>query len=100
MECFSHRNFDPKKEQYIFPTANHYKLRLELPLGMKAKDFYDRASRGDICEMLEEADVGLDEIIEIDDGLKPYYFYYWSWSTIIPVMLFDRTQVQKGNHDG
>lgn len=33
------------------------------------------------------------EVIEIDDGLKPYYFYYTSLR-VIPLPYFDRSRVQ------
>lgn len=29
--------------------------------------------------------------------LKPYYFYYLSWSRLVPVITFDCARVQKGD---
>ncbi len=100
MELLNQERFDPKREQYIFPNAGHYKLFCEMNLGMKAKAFFDKVSRGSAFEVLSEhgiQDIQLGEVIEIDDGLKPYYFYYLNWSKVVPVMLFDRTRVQKGD---
>lgn len=82
---------------YISPSSYRYKLRLELPLGMKAQAFYDTVKDGDMDSVLSDADLQLGEVIEIDDGMKPYYFYYLSWSKLVPVMNFDCARVQKGD---
>ena len=82
---------------YISPPSYRYKLRLELPLGMKAKAFYDEVKDGNIDIVLSDANLQLGEVIEIDDGLKPYYFYCLSWSKLVPVMYFDCARIQKGD---
>ena len=79
MDILSRNRFNPKKERYISVASSHYKLLLEKPLGMKAKAFYEAAETG----------------VEIDDGLKPYYFYFLSWSRVVPVYSFDLARVQK-----
>ena len=78
-----------------FVSACHYKLRLELPLAITAKQFYDAMQfEADTCvtdEVRNQVEYG--EVIEIDDGLKPYYFYYTSLR-VIPLPYFDRSRVQ------
>jgi len=74
---------------------SRYKLRLEVPLGLTAKQFFDRAQSEFTDGTLSEIDVQYGEIIEIDDGLKPYYFYYVSWASVIPVLYFDRSNTKK-----
>ena len=86
-----------KNADYISPLPYRYKLRLEFPLGMKAQAFYDEVKDGDIDSVLSDANLQLGEVVEIDDGLKPYYFYRLSWSKLIPVIHFDCAKVQKGD---
>jgi len=86
-----------RKRGYISVSEWHYTLRLEMALPMKAKDLFKMFLWGDTGEFLENSDLRLGDIIEIDDGLKPYYFYCWSWSRLIPVYNFDRSKVQKGD---
>lgn len=89
--CFRSR-FDPRKDNYLSAAEWHFKLRLEIPLGMKAKAFYEAAREEGVESVLENADLQFGEIIEIDDGLKPYYFYYFHWPVLIPIYSFDRTK--------
>jgi len=67
-----------------------------MTLPMKANDFFKMFIWGDTSDFLMESDLQLGDIIEVDDGLKPYYFYCWNWSRLVPVCRFDRTRVQKG----
>lgn len=83
---------------YISPPSYRYKLRLELPLGMKAQAFYEAVRDGDIDTILSgDAELNLGEVVEIDDGMKPYYFYYLSWSTLVPVLDFRLARFKKGD---
>lgn len=100
MDHLARERFDFKRDQYIYPYEGHYKLCCELNLSMKAKTFFDQVSKRGAFGVLAELDlqdIQLGDIIEIDDGLKPYYFYYLDCTTVVPVMLFDRTKVQKGD---
>lgn len=61
---------------HIDPLPHHYKLRMEISLGMTAKQFYGETQMEYLDNILPpEAAVKTGEIIEIDDGLQPYYFY-------------------------
>lgn len=94
MERENRMNFCPEKSGYISTLERHYKFRLELPLGMTAMAFFEAAGNEPVEDILRGAGLQLGEIIEIDDGLKPYYFYYFSQSTLVPVLLLDRTRVK------
>ena len=63
---------------------------------MTAKQFYDAMQfEADTCvtdEVRNQVEYG--EVIEIDDGLKPYYFYYWNYDRLIPLYSFDRSRVR------
>ncbi len=80
---------------YRSVSAHRYKFRLELTLGLTAKQFYEAMQFGaHTCvtsEIRNQVEHG--EVIEIDDGLKPYYFYYASFR-VIPLLYFDRSRVQ------
>lgn len=96
MDTFVRERIDLKRSPYAYPTESNYKLRHETIVPMKAKDFFESVSRGDLDDFLVEADIQMGEVIEIDDGLKPYYFYCMGWSRLVPVLLFDRSRVEKG----
>ena len=55
---------------------SHYTLRRELPISMNAKQFFKAAQSELLEDLLPDLDVSPGEVIEIDDGLQPYYFYY------------------------
>lgn len=86
--------FDPKKYSTLIPNENHYKLRWETSLGLTAKQFYEAAQKTILEEVLCDSNVEYGEVIEIDDGLKPYYFYCYNSMTVIPVF-FNRTRCRQ-----
>ena len=95
MDVLTRENFDFKRDLYIYPSPFHYKLRLEMPLGINAKTFFERSRHRDLEDFLVETDLSLGEVVEIDDGLQPYYFYYLTWSKFVPVLAFQRSNCRK-----
>lgn len=87
MELFWRQEYDVGRSKTIFPSDSHYKVRTELPLGKTAKQFYDSIQMEPLSDVLSE-EVHSGEIIEIDDGLQPYYFYVLSYGTVIPLPYF------------
>ena len=71
----------------VSPAAFHYKPRTEIRLGMTARQFYDASQEDPLHDVLPE-EVCDGEIIEIDDGLRPYYFYVLDSATIISLPYF------------
>ena len=71
----------------ISPAPFHYTPRTEIPLGMTARQFFDAAQEGPLSDILPE-EVGDGEIIEIDDGLRPYWFYKLDFDTVVPLPYF------------
>ena len=63
------------KNDVAFPRANRYKLDFEGIGSMNAKAFYMAANTEDI-ENLIDFKIEIGNVIEIDDGIKPYFFYY------------------------
>lgn len=86
--------YDSGNEPCISPTASRYKLRLETAPNMTARQFFEVARLEGVHRILPEASVAPGEVIEIDDGLKPYYFYCVDSSTVVPLSCFDRSRVQ------
>ena len=75
------------KLKTISPASFHYKLRTEIQLGMTAKQFFDASQENPLHDILPE-EVSVGEVIEIDDGLQPYYFYVLDFATVIPLPYF------------
>lgn len=71
----------------ITPSPHRYTPRTEIPLNMTAKQFFDATQEGPLSDVLPE-EVSDGEIIEIDDGLQPYYFYVLDYATVIPLPYF------------
>ncbi len=80
---------DYGKDKYASPSPQHYAPRQEISLGLTAKRFYDEVQNHPLHEVLPpDADVKDGEIIEIDDGLKPYYFYVQNFGMVVPLRFF------------
>lgn len=87
MEMLWRQEYDMGRSKSISPSSSHYKLRIELPLGKTAKQFYDSIQMEPLSDILPE-EVHSGEIIEIDDGLQPYFFYALDCATVIPLPYF------------
>ena len=80
---------DYGREKYASPSPQHYAPRKEISLGLTAKRFYDEVQNYPLREVFPpDADVKDGEIIEIDDGLKPYYFYVQNFGIVVPLRFF------------
>ena len=96
LDMITREHFDSKRDRYISVSEWRYLLRFETTTSANAKAFFEAVQCGDMDDLLEKADIQPGEVIEIDDGLKPYCFYCMSWSRMVPVFSFDRSRVQKG----
>lgn len=85
---------DPRDHDYAHPIAWRYQFRLELPLGLTAKQFWETVQSDTVECVLSEANLEYGEVVEIDDGLKPYYFYY-AFGALIPALSFDVSRTVK-----
>ena len=82
-------------QDVAFPSVWHYKQRCTYPLNMGAKQFYEELQYKPILSIFPGLCFTFGEILEIDDGHKPYYFYYAGDGRFIPAPLFDGKQVSK-----
>lgn len=87
MDIFRRMEYEAGRSKIISPLAVYYKFRTELSLGKTAKQFYDATQEEPLSDVLPES-VNNGEIIEIDDGLQPYYFYVLDYASIIPLPYF------------
>jgi hypothetical protein len=87
---------DYKPGSQISPSEFRYRLRCEGTLDLTAKQFYDTTQIESVESVLHDIGIELEygEVFEIDNGLKPYYFYYLKHGIIIPLYSFDRSRVQ------
>lgn len=81
---------------YIHPLPRHYKLRMEVPLGMTAKEFFVETQKEYLENILPpEVQAKAGEIIEIDDGFRPYCFYVDSFASVTPLAYFEMKAPQQ-----
>ena len=73
------------KNDVAVPHTTRYKLDFEGTIGMYAKEFYDEANAEPI-ETLIDFKIKAGNVIEIDDGIKPYFFYYQGFQLVRPAM--------------
>ena len=94
MELFWRLEYEAGRSKVLSPSPLHYKLRTKFPLGKTAKQFYESMQEEPLSDILPES-VSSGEIIEIDDGLQPYYFYVLDYGTIIHLPYFQMKGVDK-----
>ena len=85
-----------EKADWCFPMGHRYVLRHEFPLGMTAEKFYAAVQELVVDEVLNGTPVRNGELIEIDDGLAPYFFYVYNQATVLPAKVFG---LKKEDHD-
>lgn len=81
--------------EYTYPNRCHYKIRVEKRTGSTAKDFYSAVKKGEAMESLLEVAVEDGEVIEIDSGLKSFYFQYLGMDVISRVPFFEQIERRK-----
>lgn len=79
-----------------FPASHRYKVRCTYPLDMTAKQFWSALEEQSVFDIFSDAELTQGEVIEIDDGLRPYYFYFSYQCKIYPVQLFDLEKTEEG----
>lgn len=87
MDSLWREEYKAGRKETVSPAAFHYAFKKEILLGMTARQFFDATQENPLRDVLpEEACDG--EIVEIDDGLQPYYFYALDSATVIPLPYF------------
>ena len=88
MEWFLHKETSMQNSNYISVIKSRYITAKEFPAHMTAKQFYEATEQEPIASIIPDYAFKFGEIIEIDDGIKPYAFYYRDYATVIPVLSF------------
>ena len=81
-------SIDPAKVGWYFPMSHRYQVRQEISLGLIAEQFYTAAQEQTVDEILNGVPVQNGELIEIDNGLAPYFFYVYNQATVFPAKAF------------
>ena len=81
-------SIDPAKVGWYFPMSHRYQVRQEISLGLTAEQFYTAAQEQTVDEILNGVPVQNGELIEIDNGLAPYFFYVYNQATVFPAKAF------------
>lgn len=79
------------------PSGYEYAVRYEGTVRLTARDFYEQTQRKPIADVLGFR-VKTGEVIEIDDGLLPYYFHVCEYGTDV-FTYFDRDRARKNKLD-
>ena len=87
MDLMWRTEYNAGRVKDISPAPFHYVPRTEIPLGMTARQFFEASQDVPLRNVLPE-EVCDGEIIEIDDGLQPYYFYVLDPATVVPLPYF------------
>lgn len=95
MEMINRMDYEMGRTKIISPSFTHYKFRAELPFGKTAKQFYDALQEEPLNDILP-VEVHIGEIIEIDDGLQPYFFYVLNSSAVVLLPHFHLTKGDNG----
>lgn len=90
LEFLRREDTDLKKLTYFSAQGFHYdpEPKLEQEISLTAKQFYQKANEDGAEGILDTDDLEPGDLFEIDDGLKSYFFYYFSFATILPSSVF------------
>ena len=80
-----------------FPSGHNYAVRHECSTVLTAKGFYELTEQQLISDILGFS-VWTNEVIEIDDGLKPYFFLVHEYGIEV-LAYFDRDMARKNKLD-
>lgn len=93
MDFMLNHSKDAKERSGVYVSEHRYKLRCTHPLGLTAKQFWEELQTMPLSQIFKDITLSLGEIVEIDDGHKPYYFYCSSNFDLVPVLLFNASRV-------
>ena len=96
LDFLMHRDSSNIINGIAFPSAWRYKVRCTYPLDMSAKQFCEELKERSLQEIFSGTELSYGEVIEIDDGFKPYYFYFSYEGKIVPIHLFDVEKAKEG----
>lgn len=78
--------FNPNELTY-YPAAGYRydpEPKLEKNIGYTVRQFYERVNEDGPEYILDELGLEFGDLFELDDGLRPYYFYYFGPGVVLP----------------
>ena len=94
MDSLWREEYRAGRMEAVSPSAFHYGPKREVRLGMTAGQFFETLHEDPLRRILPE-EVHDGEIIEIDDGLRPWYFYVLDPATVVPLPYFRFTPANR-----
>lgn len=88
MDCMLREFWEAHHTQYIGPERRHYELKCVVELGMTAQQFFETSKEEYLRNIIQDVELQGGEVVEIDDGLRPYRFYVHSDALVIPAFDF------------
>lgn len=85
MDCFIREAWEARPKKCISPERRRYEVKTVITLGLTAKQFFENMRDYRLSDVIPDMAFNGGEVIEIDDGLRPYRFYVYSNSLVIPV---------------
>lgn len=88
---------DPKELTYYSASGYRYdpEAKLEKRIGYTVRQFYECVNRAGPEDVLDDVDLEFGDLFEVDDGLKPYYFYYFGPGVVLPASVSGLAGQQK-----
>ena len=77
--------FNPNELTY-YPAAGYRydpEPKLKKNIGYTVRQFYERVNEDGPEYILDELGLEFGDLFELDDGLKPYYFYYYGPGVVL-----------------
>ena len=85
MDCFVREVWEARPKKCISPERRRYEVKAVATLGLTAKQFFENMRDYRLSDVILDIEFHGGEVIEIDDDLRPYQFYVYSNSLVIPV---------------
>ena len=85
MDCFVREAWEARPKKCISPERRRYEVKTVITLGLSAKEFFEKMRDYRLSDVIPDMVFNGGEVIEIDDGLRPYQFYVYSNSLVIAV---------------
>ena len=86
LEYLRRSDMDPKKLTYYSVLEFRYapEPQLEKTIGYTVRQFYEKVNRDGPEDVLDDFSLEYGDLFEVDDGLNPYYFYYFGPGVVLP----------------
>lgn len=95
LDYMLNRDAVTSNREIAFPSEHRYRLRCTYPLDRTAKQFYEELQETTMLSIFGDFQSAFGEVLEIDDGHKPYYFYYAGDGRFLPAPLFHAEKVKQ-----